>query len=116
MHHLMNALLLVGAMVFISGIVMAVRAHLENRRGKAEPCQDYFGPQYDRDLLQLSAFSETEDLPAGLTTAFRLAISVIPTLQGGLLGSPAQPNGIANGIDPGIIHTATADGIPSKCF
>jgi len=64
MHHLMNALLLVGAMILISGIVMAVRAHLENRRENAAPFRDYFGPRYDRDLLRLSAFSETEDWQA----------------------------------------------------
>lgn len=61
MHHLINALLLVGAMILISGIVMAVRAHLKNHRENAAPFRDYFGPQYGHDLLRLSAFSETED-------------------------------------------------------
>lgn len=75
MHHLMNPLLLVGAMILIPGIVMAFRAHLQNRGENTAPFRDYFGPQYDRDLLRLSAFSETEDWqsdPHSRFASFRL--------------------------------------------
>jgi hypothetical protein len=61
MHHLMNPLLLLAATILVLGIVMAFRVHLRNRRGNGALFRNYFGPQYDRDLLRLSAFSETED-------------------------------------------------------
>ena len=64
MHHLMNPRYLVGAMILISSIVMAImafRAFLQNRREDAAPFRDYFGPQYDRELLRHSEFSESED-------------------------------------------------------
>ena len=60
MFHLTNAML-IGAFVVILAIVIAVSAFLESRRKKPAPFRDYFGPEYDRDLLQQGAFSETED-------------------------------------------------------
>ena len=60
MFHLTNAML-IGAFVLILAIVIAVSAFLESRRKKPAPFRDYFGPEYDRDLLQQGAFSETED-------------------------------------------------------
>src|SRR5579859_836991 len=54
MHHLMNPLLLLAAMILVLGIVMAFRVHLRNRRGNGALFRNYFGPQYDRDLLRLS--------------------------------------------------------------
>jgi hypothetical protein len=64
MHHLMDLLLLVSAIILIPGIVMAFRAHLQNRRENAAPFRDYFGPQYDRELLRHSELSESEDWQA----------------------------------------------------
>jgi hypothetical protein len=64
MNHLTSAMLLIGGFVLILGIVVAVGAFLENLAGKAAPFRDYFGPEYDRDLLRHSAFSETEDWQA----------------------------------------------------
>jgi hypothetical protein len=64
MFHLSNAILLVGAFVLILGVGLVVRAFLGNRRGDSAPFRDYFGPEYDRDLLQQSTFSETEDWQA----------------------------------------------------
>jgi hypothetical protein len=61
MFHHTNAIFFAGAFVLILGVGLAVKAFLERRRGKWAPFQDYFGPDYDRDLLQQSAFSETED-------------------------------------------------------
>jgi hypothetical protein len=60
MFHLTNAML-IGAFLVILAIVIGVSAFLDGRRGKPAPFRDYFGPEYDRDLLQQSAFSETED-------------------------------------------------------
>jgi hypothetical protein len=58
---LTTVLFLAGAFVLILCVGLAVRAFLGNRRAKWTPFRDYFGPEYDRDLLQQSAFSETED-------------------------------------------------------
>jgi hypothetical protein len=70
MPHLTNYLLIVGALVLIFSIVMAVRAYLENRREEAAPFRNYFGSEYDRELLQRSSFSETEDWPADRDARF----------------------------------------------
>ena len=84
MHHLTNFMLLVGAIILISGIVMTVmvvRALIENRRENAAPFRDYFGPQYDRDLLRHSEFSESEDWqsdPHSRFAPFRLRDPDIP--------------------------------------
>jgi hypothetical protein len=64
MHHLIYVLLLVGVIILIFATIMALRSHLQNRRGNAAPFRDYFGPQYDRDLLRYSALSEAEDWQA----------------------------------------------------
>lgn len=61
MHHLSDAQLLIDAFVLILAIVIAVSAFLDNRRAKVTRARDYFGPEYDRDLLQHSSLSETED-------------------------------------------------------
>jgi hypothetical protein len=52
---------LMGALVLILCIVAGVRAALEYRRENAALCCDYFGPEYERDILQHSIFSESED-------------------------------------------------------
>jgi hypothetical protein len=64
MFHLTNALLIVAALVLIPGVVMAVRAFLENRREEAAPFRNYFGSEYDRKLFRHSSFRETEDWQA----------------------------------------------------
>ena len=80
MHHLSDAQLLIDAFVLILAIVIAVSAFLDNRRAKVTRARDYFGPvgglnsesylallylvlmvHHDRDLLQHSSLSETED-------------------------------------------------------
>ncbi len=61
MHYLTNILLLVGIFVLIFGIAMVVRALFKFRRKRSVPFRDYFGPEYNRDLLRHSALSETED-------------------------------------------------------
>ncbi len=73
MFHITNAILYVGALTLILSILsvgLAVRAFLCGLRGKAAPFRDYFGPEYDRDLLRHSAFSETEDWGAGRSVRF----------------------------------------------
>jgi hypothetical protein len=71
MLHVVIATLLVGAFILVFFVVLAVRAILEDRRENAAPFRDYFGPAYDRDLLQQSSLSETEewlaDRPARFT-------------------------------------------------
>jgi hypothetical protein len=60
MFHLTSAML-AGAFVVILAIVIDASAFLKSRRKKPASCRDYFCPEYDRDLLQQGAFSETED-------------------------------------------------------
>ena len=67
---LTTVLFLAGAFVLILCVGLAVRAFLGNRRAKWTPFRDYFGPEYDRDLLQQSAFSETEDWLADRHASF----------------------------------------------
>ncbi|MGD0480147.1 MAG: hypothetical protein ABSA42_08250 [Terracidiphilus sp.] len=62
MSHLAIVLLIVGAFVFILGTVKAVRAYLENRGEEMAPFRNYFGPEYDRDLLRQSSWSDDENL------------------------------------------------------
>lgn len=72
MPYLGNAVLLVGAFILIVGVVLGVREFLERRRVQAESFRDYFGPDYDRDLLQQSVLSETEDWLADRQVRFSL--------------------------------------------
>jgi len=60
MSHLTLVLLIVGAFVLILGTVMAVRAYLENRGEEMAPFRNYFGPEYDRDLLRQSSWCDNE--------------------------------------------------------
>lgn len=61
MFNLTDAMLLAGALALILGVIAVIRAFNRDRNRNAAPFRDYFGPGYDRDLLQQSAFSETED-------------------------------------------------------
>ena len=61
MFYLTYAMLLAGAIVLIRGAILVARAIFDSRRGKAASICDYFGPEYDRDLLRHSEFSESED-------------------------------------------------------
>ena len=60
MFHLPDAILFGCAFVLILGVSLAVREFLANRKRKSAPFLDYFGPEYERDLLQQSALSETQ--------------------------------------------------------
>jgi hypothetical protein len=62
MSHLAIVLVIVGAFILILGTVMADRAYLKNRGEAIEPFRDYFGPEYDRDLLRQSSWSDNENL------------------------------------------------------
>jgi len=64
MFHLTNAMLFVGALFLILGVALVARVFFGNHRGKGARVRDYFGPEYDRDLLKYSAFSESEDWTA----------------------------------------------------
>ena len=61
MHHLSDVQLLIGAFVLIGATVIAASAFLDNRRARAARARDYFGPEYNRELLLHSSLSETED-------------------------------------------------------
>jgi hypothetical protein len=61
MSHLAIVLLIVGAFALILGTVIAVRAHLENRGEEMATFRRYFGPEYDRDLLRQSSWSDNEN-------------------------------------------------------
>jgi hypothetical protein len=70
MYQLTIPQLLIGALVFIFCIVAGVRAALEYRRENVAAFWNYFGPEYERDILQHSALSETEDWLADLPSRF----------------------------------------------
>ena len=53
--------ILIGGFVLILCIVPAVQAALEYRNKKAPTFCDLFGPEYERDILQHSVLSESED-------------------------------------------------------
>jgi len=61
MHHLSAFQLLIGGFVLILATVIAASVFLDNRRAKVARVRDYFGPEYNRDLLLHSSLSETED-------------------------------------------------------
>jgi hypothetical protein len=52
----------VGAFALVLGTVMAVRAYLENRHEEMAPFRNYFGSEYDRDLLRQSSWCGDENL------------------------------------------------------
>jgi len=70
MYQLTIAQVLIGALVLILCIVAGVRAALEYRRKNAAPFCNYFGPEYERDILQHSVFSESEDWLADRPSSF----------------------------------------------
>jgi hypothetical protein len=61
MPHLAIVLLTVGAFALIFGTVMTVRAHLKNRGVEMAPFRNYFGPEYDRDLLRQSSWCDDKN-------------------------------------------------------
>jgi len=69
MSHLTLVLLIVGAFVFVLGMFMDVRAHFENRAAELAPFRNYFGAEYDRDLLRQSSWSDGEN-PSDRRTRF----------------------------------------------
>jgi hypothetical protein len=54
-------LVIVGAFALILGTVLAVKAYLENRGEEMAPFRNYFGPEYDRDLLRQSSWCDNEN-------------------------------------------------------
>jgi hypothetical protein len=56
-----DAILLISALVLILGVIPAIRGLLGDHDGNAASFRDYFGPEYDRDLLQQSKLSETDE-------------------------------------------------------
>jgi len=62
MSQLTLVLMVVGAFVLVLGIVIDVRAHLENRAEEMAPFRNYFGSEYDRDLERQSSWSDGENL------------------------------------------------------
>jgi hypothetical protein len=61
MDHITKVQFFTGALILIGCIVLAFKAFLKYRRAKAAPFRDYFGPEYDSDLLEHSALSESEE-------------------------------------------------------
>jgi len=61
MDHITKSQLVIGALILIVCFVLALRALLRHLREEAAPFRNYFGPNYDRDLLEHSALSESED-------------------------------------------------------
>lgn len=59
--HPTDDVFLVGAFVFILGIVVAVAAFLEKRKAKAPSFPNYFYSEFERSLLHDRTFKEDED-------------------------------------------------------
>ena len=68
MLYLLNAMLFVGAIALILGVGLVAKAFLQDRKVESDPLRGYFSLEYDRDLLQQSAFNETEDGTTGTGT------------------------------------------------
>ena len=62
MSHLTVVLLIVGAFAFILSTVKAVGAYLDNRGEEIAPFRNYFGSEYDRDLLQQSSWCDDDNI------------------------------------------------------
>ena len=67
MSHLTIVLLIAGAFAFILGTMKAVSAYLENRGEEIAPFRNYFGPEYDRDLLRQSSWCDNDNPSDRLT-------------------------------------------------
>jgi hypothetical protein len=78
------SLLFIGAPVFLLGISLAFRRSIQNRRRNAAPFRGYFASIDNRDLLEHSDLSETEDWRADIQarfTPFRLRNPEIDELR-----------------------------------
>jgi hypothetical protein len=64
------SMLFVGAPVFLLGVGLAFRRSMQNRRENAAPFRGYFASVSDRDFLQHSDLSESEDWRADLESRF----------------------------------------------
>jgi len=70
MDHITMAQLFAGAFILVVFIILALKAFQKHRRQKAAAFRYYFGPEYDRDLLEQSALSETEEWRADYRPSF----------------------------------------------
>jgi hypothetical protein len=61
MHDVSDPRFLIGVFVFVLAVIIVVSAILDSRWSKEALLRDYFGPGYERDLLEHSSLSETED-------------------------------------------------------
>lgn len=59
-----DAILLASALALLIGLIPTIRTSLRKRNKAAAGFRDYFGPEYDRDLLRQSTLSETEEWQA----------------------------------------------------
>ena len=67
---LMKILLVIGALILTVCVVLALRAIFRLHRENAAPFRGYFGPEYERDLLEQSALSESEEWRAESRPSF----------------------------------------------
>jgi len=67
---LMKILLVIGALILTVCVVLALRAIFRLHRENAAPFRGYFGPEYERDLLEQSALSESEEWRADYRPSF----------------------------------------------
>jgi hypothetical protein len=64
MHYLSDFRFLTGAFTLILAAINAFSVFRNSRRSEEALLVDYFGPGYERDLLEQSSLSETEDWQA----------------------------------------------------
>ena len=70
MFNLTDAILLACALALVLGVIPAIRTFIGDRNRNAAPFRNYFGPEYDRDLAQQSALSETDEWQANSHARF----------------------------------------------
>lgn len=71
MDHIIMAQLFAGAFILIVFIILALKAFQRRRREKAAAFRYYFfSPEYERDLLEQSALSESEEWRADYRPSF----------------------------------------------
>jgi hypothetical protein len=65
-----NIYLLLGALALFCIVVIAICAHLMNRERDSSNSPDFFGPNYQSELLRFSALSDAEDSQAVYQSRF----------------------------------------------
>lgn len=100
MPHLALVLMIVGAFVLILGMVIYVRAHLENPSEEMAPFRHYFGTEDERDLLRQTSRHDGENLRDSIDQAApaQLSLRDVPAPGGSDRCQPRVESAAVDGI------------------